>query len=103
MTTQYQIISWRDIPAQVKVRTGKQRSSKPLSERFVAAIDEAAMRAGKTGSDEYMEEWRSSDWREQEGDLEEVAATLVAELEAAYSDERLEKLIKQKGLEVKGE
>ena len=58
------------------------------------------MRAGKTGSDEYMAEWRSSDWREKEGDLEEIAAILAAELEAAYSDERLEKLIKHKGLTV---
>ena len=99
MTTQYQIISWRDIPAQVKVRTGRQRSSKPLSERFISAIDEAAMRAGKTGSDEYIAEWRNGDWQEQEGDLEEIAATLVADLEAAYSNERLQKLIEQKGRE----
>ena len=61
------------------------------------------MRAGKTGSDEYMAEWRSSDWQENGGNLEEVAAALVAELEAAYSDERLEKLIKQKGLKVNEE
>jgi hypothetical protein len=99
MTTQYQVVSWRDIPAQVKVKAGSRRKSRPLSERFIAAIDEAAMRAGKTGSDEYMAEWHSSDWQELEGDLEEIANTLVAELEAAYSNERLQKLVEGKGRE----
>ena len=99
MKTQYQIISWRDIPAQVKVKAGRKRSGQPLSERFIAAIDEAAMRAGKTGSDDYMAEWRRSDWKERDGDLEEVATTLVVELEAAFPDERLQFLVEQKGLE----
>jgi hypothetical protein len=102
MTSKYQIISWRDIPAQVKVKAGRQRAGKPLSQRFTAAIDEAAMRAGKTESDDYMAEWRTSDWQEREGNLEEIADALVSELEAAYPNERLRLLVEQHGLEKQG-
>jgi hypothetical protein len=102
MTSKYQIISWRDIPAQVKVKAGRQRAGKPLSQRFTASIDEAAMRAGKTESDDYMAEWRTSDWQEREGNLEEIADALVSELEAAYPNERLRLLVEQHGLEKQG-
>ena len=103
MTSNYQIISWRDIPAQVKVKSGRQRMGKPLSQRFIVAIDEAAMRAGKTESDDYMSEWRSGDWQEREGDLEEIATAIVSELEAAYPNERLRRLVEQQGLDDRGE
>lgn len=99
MTTKYQIIYWRDIPAQVKVKAGRRRAGRPLSSRFPVAIDEAAMRAGITESDDYLAEWRNGDWQEREGELETVADALVAELETAYPPERLRKLVKQHGLE----
>lgn len=101
MKINYQIISWRDIPAQVKVKAGRLRAGQPLSQRFIDAIDKAAMRAGKTDSDEYMAEWHTSNWQERDGNLEEVAATLVVELEAAYPDERLHRLMEQLGHENK--
>lgn len=102
MTTQYQIIYWRDIPAQVKVKAGRKRFGKPLSNRFPAAIDEAAMRAGKTESDAYLAEWRSSDWQERDGEPEAVADALIAELEAAYPPQRLRQLIQNGGREADG-
>jgi hypothetical protein len=52
------VIYWRDIPAQVKARTGRRRVSAPLSDRFMIAVDRAATRAGKTSTDEYIAEWR---------------------------------------------
>ncbi len=67
MTPQYQIIYWRDIPAQVKVKAGRQRAARPLSDRFQDAIDQAAMRAGKTDSDAYLEEWHNGDWQKRAG------------------------------------
>jgi hypothetical protein len=103
MTIKYQIISWRDIPAQVKIIAGGQRAGQPLSQRFLAAIDEAATRAGKTESNDYLAEWRSSDWQERDGDLEESTIALVAELEAAYPRERMRQLVRQHGLEKQGE
>src|SRR3989337_1141671 len=68
MNFTYQILYWRDIPAQVKVRSGKERLARSLSPRFQEAIDEAAMRARTTGSDDYLEEWRSTEWQSEEGD-----------------------------------
>jgi hypothetical protein len=95
--TRYQIIFWRDIPAQVKVKAGRQRVGRPLSNRFTAAIDEAAMRAGKTESNEYLAEWRNGEWLERNGDPETVADALIAELETAYPPKRLHILIQQHG------
>ena len=103
MTTKYQIIYWRDIPAQVKVKAGRQRAGRPLSNRFPVAIDEAAMRAGLTGSDDYLTQWRNGDWQERDGELPEVADALFAEVEAAYPPERLRALIQQQGQEKSGD
>jgi hypothetical protein len=99
MTTTYQIVSWRDIPASIKLRSGRERLNRPLSDRFQEAIDAAAMFDRTTSTDTYLEEWRSSEWQETEGDLEQAALRLVADLEAAYPDERLEKLKLNKGYE----
>lgn len=43
-------VFWRDIPAQVLVKRGRERGKTILSHRFQAAIDRAAMRAGKAGT-----------------------------------------------------
>ncbi len=99
MSVDVRIVSWRDIPAQVKIGAGRARISRPLAERFQRAIDEAAMRAGKSGSDEYLTEWRTSDPETREGEPESVAAELVAEIEAAYPEARLQALVAQRGLE----
>ncbi len=94
-----QIVYWRDIPAQVKAKSGRERGGAQTSQRFQDAIDAAAMRAGLIGTDEYLAEWRTGDGIEREGAPEAVAQAVVAELEAAYSDERLRKLIANGGRE----
>jgi Virulence factor len=99
MSVEYQIVSWRDIPAHVKVREGRTRVSRSLPERFQQAIDESAMRAGKSGSDDYLNEWRTSTPTSREGEAEAVATQLVSELEAAYPQDRLQRLAAQRGLE----
>jgi hypothetical protein len=99
MSVDIQVVSWRDIPAQVKVRAGRMRISRPLSDRFQRAIDDAAMRAGKSGSDEYLTEWRTSAPQTREGEPESAADEFVAEIEAAYPEARLQALVAQRGLE----
>ncbi|MCX6025640.1 MAG: virulence factor [Chloroflexi bacterium] len=99
MSVEVQIVSWRDIPAQVKVRAGRTRISRPLAERFQRAIDEAAMRAGKSGGDEYLTEWRTSDPETREGEPASVAEEFVAEIEAAYPEARLQALVARRGIE----
>jgi len=99
MTVKYQIVYWRDIPAQVKVREGRTRHGKPLAERFEKTIDQAAMYAGLTGSDDYLNEWRAGEWQEQEGPAEDVAVAVAAKLETAYPDKRLRAIAKNGGYE----
>ena len=44
------VISWRDVPAQVVVKLGRETAKVQLSHRFQEAVDRAAMRAGKASS-----------------------------------------------------
>jgi hypothetical protein len=93
------IISWRDIPAQVIVKRGREAAKVQLSHRFQEAVDRAAMRAGKGSSDAYLADWQRSAPRPCGEDLQAEAAAEAARLEARYSDEDLERLIRSKGLD----
>src|ERR1700758_2298957 len=92
------IISWRDIPAQVIVKRGRETAKVQLSARFQEAVDRAAMRAGKGASDAYLADWKRSDPRSCGEALRAGAAAEAARIEARFSDEDLEKLIRAKGL-----
>lgn len=92
------VVYWRDIPAQVIVRAGRKTAKRPLPERFEQAIDRAAMRAGLTGTDAYLEQWRRGDPVPCGDDLEAEAAAEAERLEAAYTPERLRKLVASGGL-----
>lgn len=89
-------VYWRDIPAQVIAKKGRTAAKRMLSDRFQEAIDRAAMRAGRGGSDAYMADWR----REPEpcgDDLEAEAEAAAQAFEEAYSDEDLQALVRNKG------
>ena len=93
------VVLWRDIPAQVLVKRGRERGKAILSHRFQAAIDRAAMRAGKGGSDEYLADWRrESSVLESDGTLQSLAEGFATALEEEYSDEDIKILVKNKGL-----
>jgi len=92
------VIWWRDIPAQVTAKEGRARAARELSERFQEAIDAAAMRAGLIGSDAYLEEWRREP-RSCGDDLEAEVAQEAEWLEAAYTDDALERLVRANGRE----
>jgi hypothetical protein len=92
------IISWRDIPAQVIVKRGREAAKVQLSQRFQEAVDRAAMRAGKGSSDAYLADWKRSEPVSCGDDLQAEAAAEAARIEARYSDEDLERLIRAKGL-----
>ncbi|NJN40405.1 MAG: hypothetical protein HC807_05595 [Gammaproteobacteria bacterium] len=91
------LICWRDIPAQVVVRRGRETAKAMLSARFQEAVDRAAMRAGKGSSDAYLAEWKRSDARPCGDDIQEEAAAEAARIEARYSDQDLERLVRAKG------
>jgi hypothetical protein len=93
------IISWRDIPAQVVCKRGRETAKIQLSARFQEAVDRAAMRAGKGSSDAYLADWKRSQPQLCGDDIQAVVAATAAEIEARYTDEELERLIKAKGLQ----
>ncbi len=81
---QYQILYWHEIPTQVRVRQGRERVSRPLPDRFMEAVDAAAMSAKLTGTDDYMQGFHWSDPQERDGTLTEIADAVVAEMDAQY-------------------
>ena len=91
-------IWWRDIPAQVTAREGRARAARELPPRFQDAIDAAAMRAGLIGTDAYLEEWRREP-RSCGDDLDGEVAQEFEWLDAAYTDEVLERLVSANGKE----
>ncbi|MRX49618.1 hypothetical protein GI374_03985 [Paracoccus sp. S-4012] len=85
------LVTWRDIPAQVILGKGRSAERHMLPERFEQAIDRAAMKAGLSGTDAYLGEWRR-----QEVEVEDAAA-FAAQLDADYDRERLKTLIANLG------
>ncbi len=67
------ILYWRDIPSQVIVKAGRSSAKRQLSERFIRAIDAAAMHAGAKSADAYLAEWRRGEPVPCGDDLEDEA------------------------------
>lgn len=93
------IIYWRDIPSQVIAKAGRKSAKRELSERFIRAIDAAAMKSGASSTDAYLEDWRRQDAGPCGDDLDAEAATAAERLEAEYDNARLAQLSKQEGRE----
>ncbi len=94
------LIYWRDIPAQVIIKRGRSKGKAALSQRFHAAIDRAAMRAGKGGSEAYLADWRRDTCAfEGVADVQALAAQEAARIELGYSDANLSQLIANFGFD----
>lgn len=92
------IVSWRDIPAQVIVKRGRDSARVQLPQRFQEAIDRAAMRAGKGGSAAYLADWTRSEPITCGDDLQAEAEAEAVRIEQRFSDDELDRLIRNKGL-----
>ncbi len=88
---------WRDIPTQVIIRQGRTAEKRELPERFVLAVDAAAMAAGMHGADAYLEHWRRGAPEPCGDDLAAEADAALAALEAAFDPARLAVLVKNGG------
>jgi FAD/FMN-containing dehydrogenase len=95
--TDYQVTYWRDLPSMVVARDGDHVTKSPLAPRFQEAIDEAAMRLGDTGSDDYLAGWTRNEWTAAEGGATEVADRVVADLEEQWPPARLEQYLDSLG------
>ncbi len=91
------VVYWRDIPAQIIVRKGRQNAKRELPIRFTEAIDMCAMRTGAGDADAYLEEWRKADPVPVSDDLEAEADKAFAEIDTSYDKERLVALVKAGG------
>jgi Virulence factor len=96
------LISWRDIPAQVIAKQGREAARVPLPQRFQEAVDRAAMRAGRGSSDAYLADWKRTTLRDCGNDLAVEAAAEAARQEARFADADLERLIRAHGIDADG-
>jgi hypothetical protein len=80
----YQILSWQDIPSQIKAWDDFDEVKIELPPRFVARTDQAAQAQGLTQTDDYLGQWKWSEELEREGTAQEVAEAVKKELEAQF-------------------
>ena len=78
----YKILSWQEIPSQIKAEDDMDDVTVQLPERFQERIDLMAARRGLQEADAYLAEWKWSEEEDREGSAEEVAEAVKAELEA---------------------
>ncbi len=93
------VVYWRDIPAQVIVKKGRQNAKRELPLRFTEAIDMCAMCTGAGDTDAYLAEWRKADPVPVSDDLESEAEKALADIDGRYTRERLVALVKSGGKE----
>jgi hypothetical protein len=80
----YKILSWKEIPTQIRVEDESDTVNAMLDDRFLKLIDAQAMRDGQTETDAFLAQWHWSDEEERNGSAHEVAEALKAELEAKW-------------------
>ncbi len=91
------IVYWLDIPAQVLVQKGRKKERRELPERFIQAVDAAAMGSVTQDADAYLAEWRRGSPISCSDDLVAEADNAVAEIEQRYDREALILLVQQGG------
>jgi hypothetical protein len=77
---EFQVLYWKDIPAQVRAYEGRKRKSIQLPDRFQLAIDQRAMVEGLAGTDAYLEHWEWTEKQERSGSADTVLNDVVREL-----------------------
>ncbi len=90
-------ILWRDIPAQVIARQGREVHRVNLPPRFQQAIDRAAMEAGLIGTDAYLDEWRQEETATDGEPVSDVAHA-AEQLEMVFTAEVLNTYVANGGL-----
>ena len=85
---EYRVLYWQTIPSVIEAKDESGKHKLQLSERFQKLIDAVAMKQGLAGTDGYLEQWRRGRAKNREGTAEAVAAAVLAELEAEFTDIR---------------
>jgi len=81
----YRIMYWKHIPQSFTVEGDGHTVKKQLSQKIQDKIDAYAMAVGATSTTDYAKEYKRGPWVERDGSPEEVAETLLAELETEFA------------------
>jgi metal-dependent amidase/aminoacylase/carboxypeptidase family protein len=81
----YRIMYWKHIPQSFTVEGDGRTVKKQLSEKIQNKIDAYAMAEGLTSTSDYSAQFKRGDWIERDGAPEEVADTLLSELETEFA------------------
>jgi metal-dependent amidase/aminoacylase/carboxypeptidase family protein len=81
----YRITYWKHIPQSFTVEGEGRTVKKQLSQKIQDKIDAYAMAVGATSTTDYAREYKRGEWIEREGSPEEVAETLLSELETEFA------------------
>ena len=96
---QLTVVYWRDIPAQVIVKKGRDAAKVQLNERFEKAIDRAAMKANLRDTDSYLAEWRRAAPVEvDDQNMQAIADAKAKEIETEFDDAKLAALVDAGGI-----
>src|SRR5215216_2733418 len=85
MMARYRIMYWKHIPQSFTVEGDGRTVKKQLSQRIQNAIDAYAMAEGATSTADYAAQYKRGAWIERDGSPEEVADTVLAQLEAEFA------------------
>jgi Virulence factor len=81
----YRVLAWRDIPTQVQAADDAGATvNRQMARWFMQEISRITMREGLAGTDDYLEAFAWSEWRERDGDVDTVADAVVEELAARF-------------------
>lgn len=87
----YKILSWAEIPTQIRAEDDSDDVTVSLDPRFMEHIDLLAAKRGLQSADDYLAQWKWSDDLERDGSAQEVAEAVKAELEAQALPKRGDK------------
>ena len=81
----YRIMYWKHIPQSFTVEGDGRTVKKQLSQKVQNAIDAYAMATGLSSAGDYSAQFKRGDWIERDGTPEDVAETLLADLETEFA------------------
>src|SRR3954466_12639842 len=87
--TEFQVTRWRELPSMVAARAGDETLKAELAPRFQEAIDEAAMRLGDTGAEDYLPGWERTAWTSADVSPDEVLDRVTADLDTEWTADRI--------------
>ena len=81
----YRIMYWKHIPQSFTVEGDGRTVKKQLSQKIQDKIDAYAMAEGLTSTSDYAAQYKRGGWVERDGSPEEIAETLLSELETEFA------------------